>query len=58
MLKFKITTLIEEKINETHYMHNAKMKTFVTFKSLLLNKTQTEKFNHFSINSIVIDVLN
>ena len=57
-LKFKTTTLIKKKTNETHYMHDAKMKTFVTFKFSSSNKTQIKKFDYFSINSIAVDALN
>ena len=58
MLKLKSTTLTNEKINETHRIHDAKLKTFIISKFLLLNKTQIEKFNHFSTNSIAIDTSN
>ena len=39
-------------------MHDAKIKTFVTFKFSSSNKTQIEKFDYFSINSIAINALN
>ena len=58
MLKFKTTTLINAKIDETHYMHDAKIKIFIILKFSLLNKTQIEKFNYFLINSIAINALN
>ena len=58
ILKFKMTILIKEKINKTHYMHNVKMKIFVTFKFLSSNKTQINKFDHFLTNSITINILN
>ena len=58
MLKFKTTILTNKKINEANCMHNAEMKTFVTSKSLSSNKTQIEKFDHFSTNSIAIDASN
>ena len=55
MLKFEMTILTEKKTNKAHHMHDAKMKIFVTFKFSSLNKTQIEKFNHFSTNLIAID---
>ena len=58
MLKFKMTILINEKINEKHHMHDAKMKTFITSKSSSLNKTQIKKFDHLLTNSIAVDTLN
>ena len=58
MSKLKTTTLINEKTDETHHMHDAKMKTFVTSKSSLLNKAQIEKFDHFSTNLIAVDASN
>ena len=58
MLKFETTILTNEKINETNCMHDAKMRILVTQKFSSLNKTQIEKFNHFSTNSIAIDALN
>ena len=39
-------------------MHDAKMKIFVAQKSSLLNKTQIEKFDYFSANSIAINASN
>ena len=56
--KFKMTTLTDEKINEANHMRKQEMKTFVILKFSLLNKTQIEKFNHFSANSVAVDVLN
>ena len=39
-------------------MHDAEMKFLITSKFSLLNKTQIEKFNYFSANSIVVDASN
>ena len=58
MSKLETTILTNEKINETNYMHNTEIKIFVTQKFLSSNKTQIEKFNHFSVNLITVDALN
>ena len=58
MLKFKTTTLTDKKTDETNHIREQKMKTFVLSKFLSLNKTQIEKFDHFLINSITVDVSN
>ena len=57
-MKIRNDDLNKEKTDEAHYIHTAKMKTFVIFKSLSLNKTQIKKFDYFLINSIAIDALN
>ena len=51
-------TLTNEKTDKAHHMYDAKIKTFITLKSLLLNKMQIEKSDHFSADLIAIDVLN
>ena len=58
ILKFKTMILINEKTDETNRMYDTKIKIFVTQKFLLSNKTQIEKFNYFSTNSIAVDASN
>ena len=53
-----MTILINEKINEANCMHDTKMKIFIILKFSSSNKTQIEKFDHFSTNSVAIDALN
>ena len=50
--------MINEKTDEANRMHDAKMKIFVTQKFSSSSKTQIEKFDHFSANSIAVDASN
>ena len=53
--KFKTTILINKKTDETNRIREQKIKIFVTSKFSSLNKTQIEKSDHFSTNSIAVD---
>ena len=58
MLKFDTIFLFDKDLDGTNDIRDVKIIIFVTLKFSSLNKTQIEKFDHFSANSIAVDASN